>query len=56
MVRWNLVRAINLATGRDKRPTRRVSDPRPLCEELLRSGGLRLFSGGANASVTVDCV
>jgi hypothetical protein len=38
MVRWNVVRAINLATGRDKPPTKRVSDPAPLYEELVAAG------------------
>ena len=32
VVRWNLVRAINLATGRDKPPGKRVSDPRLFIE------------------------
>lgn len=38
MVRWNLVRAINLATGRDKSPTKRVEDPGKLHSEIVRAG------------------
>jgi len=38
MLRWNLTRAINLATGRDKPPARRVQDPKSLYEEMLGSG------------------
>jgi hypothetical protein len=34
MLRWNVVRAINLATGRDKPPAKRIADPRELCNEL----------------------
>jgi hypothetical protein len=38
MVRWNLVRAINLLTGRDKLPAKRVEDPVKLYHEMVRSG------------------
>ena len=34
MVRWNIVRALNLATGRDSQPVRRVDDPSRLYHEL----------------------
>jgi hypothetical protein len=38
MVRWNVVRAINLATGRDKPPNKRVQDPSRLYLQLIHSG------------------
>jgi hypothetical protein len=38
MVRWNLVRGINLATGRDKPPVKRVVDPERIYRELISSG------------------
>jgi len=38
MVRWNIVRAINLMTGRDKPPIKRVTDPGKLYAEILLSG------------------
>lgn len=38
MVRWNIVRAINLVTGRDKPPTRRIEDPSQLYREMTLSG------------------
>ena len=38
MLRWNLVRAINLTTGRDKPPTRRVEDPAKLYREIIHVG------------------
>ncbi len=38
MLHWNLLRAINLTTGRDKPPTKRVSDPSSLYRELVQSG------------------
>ena len=44
MIRWNVVRAINLATGRDKPPAKRVSDPAPLYRELV-AGGLVQLAG-----------
>jgi hypothetical protein len=37
MVRWNMVRAINLVTGRDKPPNKRVENPQKLCQEVLIS-------------------
>ncbi len=40
MLRWNIVRAINLATGRDKPPTQRVQDPSRLYLELIHSGAI----------------
>jgi hypothetical protein len=40
MVRWNVVRAFNLATGRDKQPLKRVEDPITLYQEVLQSGAL----------------
>ena len=39
MLRWNLVRAINLMTGRDKPPTRRAEDPAKLYREIVHVGG-----------------
>lgn len=38
MVWWNLVRAINLVTGREKPPGKRVRDPGELYREMLRLG------------------
>jgi len=38
MLRWNVVRAINLATGRDKPPTKRVDNPGQLYRELIARG------------------
>ena len=38
MVRWNVVRAINLVTGRDPSPVKRVQDPRQLYREMIASG------------------
>jgi len=38
MIRWNVTRAINLATGRDKPPVKRVKDPSELYRDLVRSG------------------
>jgi len=38
VVHWNLVRAINLATGRDKKPKHRVADPQQLYRDLLIGG------------------
>jgi hypothetical protein len=38
MLRWNIVRAINLVTGRDKPPTKRVEEPSKLYAEMLLSG------------------
>jgi glycosyltransferase involved in cell wall biosynthesis len=38
MVRWNVVRAINLITGRDPSPVKRVHDPRQLYREMIASG------------------
>lgn len=35
MLRWNVVRAINLATGRDKAPAKRVADPASIYRELV---------------------
>jgi hypothetical protein len=40
MLRWNVVRAINLATGRDKPPTKRVQDPSRLYLQLIHSGAI----------------
>lgn len=40
MVRWNVVRAINLATGRDRPPTKRVQDPGRLYLQLIQSGAI----------------
>jgi hypothetical protein len=40
VVRWNLVRAINLATGRDKPPTQRDQDPSRLYLQLIQSGAI----------------
>jgi hypothetical protein len=42
MVRWNVVRAINLATGRDRTPTKRVQDPGRLYLQLIQSGAIAL--------------
>lgn len=49
MMRWNLVRGINLATGRDKPPVKRVPDPRGIYHELLSSGAITSLapSGGS---------
>ena len=38
MVRWNFVRAVNLVTGRDKPPAKRVEDPCKIHQEMLLSG------------------
>jgi hypothetical protein len=38
MYRWNVVRAINLATGRDESPAKRINDPAQLYYELVNSG------------------
>jgi hypothetical protein len=38
MIRSNVARAINLATGRDKPPAKRVSDPNQLCREIATTG------------------
>ena len=48
IVRWNIARAVNLATGRDKPPVKRVADPRQLCCEtdLPRTGTLLLGAEG----------
>jgi len=40
MMRWNLVRVINLASGRDKPPTKRVQDPSRLYRQLIQSGAI----------------
>lgn len=40
MLRWNLVRALNLATGRDKPPVKRVQDPSRLYLQLIQSGAI----------------
>jgi len=40
MVRWNIVRAINLATGRDRAPVKRVQDASELYREIVRSGAV----------------
>ena len=44
MVQWNAIRAINLATGRDKPPVSRLADPADLYEELVRSGSLETLA------------
>ncbi len=41
MVRWNVVRAINLAAGRAKSPVKRFSDPALLYGELVASGSVQ---------------
>jgi hypothetical protein len=41
MIRWNVVRAINLATGRDERPLDRVADPVETYDDLIRRGAVR---------------
>jgi len=38
VLKWNVVRAINLATGRDKTPAKRVADPAPIYRELVARG------------------
>ena len=38
LVRWNVIRAINLVTGRDPSPAKRVQDPSHLYREMIRSG------------------
>ncbi len=38
MFRWNVVRAVNLAIGRDNPPTQRVQDPAKVYAQLLSSG------------------
>ena len=38
MIRWNVVRAINLITGRDKPPIKRVKDPVELYRMIVNSG------------------
>jgi hypothetical protein len=40
VLRWNIVRAINLATGRTKPPTKRVQDPSRLYLQLIQSGAI----------------
>lgn len=40
MLRWNIVRGINLATGRDKPPTKRAQDPSRLYLQLIQSGAI----------------
>jgi hypothetical protein len=42
MVRWNVVRALNLATGRDKPPPKRATDPTRVYRDLSESGALLL--------------
>lgn len=37
MIRWNVVRAVNLATGREGPPAKRVNDPGQLYRELVGS-------------------
>jgi hypothetical protein len=49
MLRWNLVRAINLATGRDKPPVKRVLDPGRVYRELIDSGIIAPLAGPAGA-------
>ncbi|HTY85969.1 MAG TPA: glycosyltransferase [Candidatus Acidoferrum sp.] len=38
MIRWNVVRGVNLLTRRDSAPLKRVADPRHLYQELIASG------------------
>lgn len=45
MLRWNVVRAINLATGRDKPPAKRVDNPGQLYRELITRGLVDLPKG-----------
>ena len=48
VLRWNLVRAINLITGRDASPARRVKDPSQLYYELINSGKIASLAQTSN--------
>jgi hypothetical protein len=50
MLRWNLVRAVNLLTGRDSSPVSRVKDPSQLYLELVNSGKVGDLVQTGNAS------
>jgi hypothetical protein len=47
MVRWNVVRAINLVTGRDPMPGRRIQDPGHLYRELAQPGSAKCIESCA---------
>jgi hypothetical protein len=55
MVRWNVVRTINLATGRDAPPLKRLQDPSCLYRDLISSGRITPAHNYAAAGPSSPC-